>query len=233
MDNENCLMNITIEDTDSIIQRFESKQTILQKIYSFFFKKKKRITPLNTSLMVSEKKKNNNELIRLFYHSIRGPINNSLLGISILKDIIEYNNNYNSTERELLKNIHYSILFANETLEKYSGIKFLLDTSKNLKKYPFNLVGFFEQLEFLLYFTFLEKKVKYVWEIQNEICNWVIGDEHNLMHVFINILKNSAFNSVPYSIIYVNISAELINVKEQLVRIVITDSNMKKKKNIK
>ena len=98
---EKCLMNISLEDTDSVIQRSKPKQNIIRKLINIF-SRKKRVKPLNIiseKVSVSEKMKNINDQIRLFYHSIRGPINNTLLGISLLQDIIEDNN----TTKEIIK----------------------------------------------------------------------------------------------------------------------------------
>jgi len=167
-----------------------------------------------------------NEQIRLFFHSIRGPLNNILLGVSLLEEVVG-----NSPETmEILNNVKFSSIFASDTLDKYAGLKPLISTSQSeepeqLTMYPFNLHGFFQQIEYLVFFACAEKKIKYVWDIPDEICRWVVGDEHNLTHVVVSILEESIQAAARGSTITLQVMAELTQGDEELIVITLRDTN--------
>ena len=205
---------------------------LLSQLYNIFFAKK-RIEPIsscsNFERTNSEKLRDMREQMRLFFHSVRGPVNNTLLGISLLEDTI---NNTPET-RELLNNVKTSCTFAANTLNQYVGIKTIMRPNSiipiELTKYPLSLHGFFQQIDFLIRFQCIEKKIKYAWTMPPDICNWVVGDEHNLIHVVVNILEKSISTACEGSCIIMGILSEKTHVDEQIVTITITDNSTPRK----
>jgi len=165
------------------------------------------------------------EQMRLFFHSVRGPVNNTLLGISLLEDT----NNNTPEARELLNNMKVSCTFAANTLNRYVGIKTIIRSNSivpiELTYSPFSLHGFFQQIDFLIRFQCIEKKIKYTWTMPSDICNWVVGDEHNLVYVIVNILEKSISTAYEGSSIIMGIFSEKIGADEQIVTITITDNS--------
>jgi CheY-like chemotaxis protein len=148
-----------------------------------------------------------NAQIKLFFHSVRGPINTTLMGISLLEDMIPRS----TPEHTLLENIKYSCTFACETLDKYAGIKKITSNSTSSIKctmYPFNIDGIFQQVQYLLSISINEKRLRYTLKMQeSNICKWVVGDEHNLTHVLLNVLTYCFSQCEPGSRVEVSVSA--------------------------
>ena len=148
------------------------------------------------------------------------------MGISLLEDMIPCS----TPEYTLLENIKYSCTFACETLDKYAGIKKIISktnsnsnsNSNSIKctMYPFNIDGFFQQVYYLLRLTMTEKRIRYKLKIQeSNICKWVVGDEHNLMHMMLNVLTYSFSQCAPNSLIEVSVSAVSSQIDTQTLTI--------------
>ena len=165
--------------------------------------------PLSSSHARLQERERINAQIKLFFHSVRGPINTTLMGISLLEDMIPCS----TPEYTLLENIKFSCTFACETLDKYAGIKKIISYSNSNSSikctmYPFNIDGFFQQVYYLLRLTITEKRLRYTLKMQeSNICKWVVGDEHNLMHMMLNVLTYSFSQCAPNSLIVVSVSA--------------------------
>jgi len=162
---------------------------------------------------------NIHEQIRLFFHSIRGPMNNTLLGMDLLEDAL----GDSDKAHEILQHVKNSCTFASDTLDKYAGLKRIMNSSKdnNITFYPFNLNGFFQQIEFLTRYACLEKNIKYLWNVPGDIRQWVMGDEHNLTHVFLSILQEAIANSPEQNTVVLDVSGRMIRTNQQAVTITI------------
>jgi CheY-like chemotaxis protein len=207
------------------MEKISNKDQILNLLTKFLYKNKV-IPNENISDQSNLSQKQINEQLRLFFHSIRGSLNSTSMGINILEDKIDKNN---SEVLEILNNIKLSCNFTCDTLDKYSGLKPLLDFSKkiSIEKYPFNINGFFNQIKFIMEMNCINKNIKYNYNLANEFKPWVIGDEHNLMHVIISILDNCINATKDKLSISLNIINDISSTKTiQNITIIISDENI-------
>jgi nitrogen-specific signal transduction histidine kinase len=129
--------------------------------------------------------------IRCLFHDFRGSLNNIFLGIDLLSQSIE-NNDEN---RELLKNINESCKFLNDTVDGFLNIQKIKHNTKlseieELRYEPFSIVGLVKNLQYILMFNILDKKIKIIYDIK-KVEEWVIGDKNHLQHVLMNLLMNA------------------------------------------
>jgi len=203
--------------THSVTPPFNLWQSIWKKA-SQVFPNVEQLEP-NSNNSNHVKLSNIHEQIRLFFHSIRGPMNNTLLGMDLLEDALG-----DSFEaHEILQHVKNSCTFASDTLDKYAGLKRIMNSSKdnNITFYPFNLNGFFQQIEFLTRYACLEKNIKYLWNVPGDTRPWVMGDEHNLTHVFLSILQEAIANSPEQNTVVLDVSGRMIRTNQQAVTITI------------
>jgi len=203
--------------THSVTPPFNLWQSIWHKGGQVFPNVEKLESNSNTSNHV--KLSNIHEQIRLFFHSIRGPMNNTLLGMDLLEDAL----GDSDEAHEILQHVKKSCIFASDTLDKYAGLKRIMNSSKdnNITFYPFNLNGFFQQIEFLTRYACLEKNIKYRWNVPGDIRPWVMGDEHNLTHVFLSILQEAIVNSPEQNTVVLDVSGRMIRTNQQAVTVTI------------
>jgi nitrogen-specific signal transduction histidine kinase/CheY-like chemotaxis protein len=142
------------------------------------------------NIMSSKENEDNNMkfLIKCLFHEIRNPLNNIVLGVDYL-----YNDEEDNEKKNILEIIKKSSNFLNVTLNGFLLIKNnKIDVNELKLEYsPFNIIGLFKKLEYLLYFNMIEKNIKIIYNIKPLICNWVIGDSSKLEQAFLNLLLNA------------------------------------------
>ena len=207
---------------------YEDKTTIC-KITDFvnnIFNKKKITPKITQSIDISN---DITTYIRCLFHDFRGPMNNISLGIDVLLDSIEKNNN----NYDILKNIKESCSFLSESLDGFLNIGNISDfrnDNVNINLEPFNIVGMIKKIQYLLMFNAMKKKVhiKYNITILHE---WVIGDYKNIQHVLMNLISNAIKFSTDGSTIIIQLkSFKSKNAKQHIVISVVDENGFIDKK---
>jgi len=157
------------------------------------------------------------------FHDFRGPLNNISLGIDIIKETTdESDDNY-----EIINNIRDSCTFLKTALDGFLNIKNVANNSDefiDIIYQPFNIVGVIKKVQYLILFNMLNKQIEIIYNISNDIYEWVLGDAMHLQHVLLNLMSNAIkFSDKPGKII-IDVKSKEHN-KIQNIVISIIDNN--------
>jgi len=133
----------------------------------------------------------NNVYFKCFVHELRDPLSSILLGTQLLEE--EYNDvllvEGNETTSELYKDIFNCLEFIQNILTKFS---FIQDFNVKLNKFElFSFKDTFKKIKSYLPKTLNYHNVEFELIYDDQLCNMYIGDQFNLTHVIVNLLKNA------------------------------------------
>jgi CheY-like chemotaxis protein len=161
--------------------------------------------------------------LKLFFHSIRGPLNNAMIGLDIMADQMDNTN----PMFDMLFNVKTSCSFVAETLDSFTVIRNLTQSSDTplIKMAPFNIDGMMRQIQCLIFFDTAHRGRHFNYTPPDTICEWVVGDEHNLKHVILYLLEKCMAGSDPGASIEIKLSATILDGNRQRMVITVTDEN--------
>jgi len=201
---------------------------MLKSIYNYLYPYTKKVKPEDN---ISQDDNMTVTYIRCLFHDFRGPLNNISLGIDIIKETMdETSENY-----EVINNIRDSCLFLKNALDGFLNIKNVANNNDefiNITYEPFNIVGVIKKIQYLILFNMLNKKIEIIYNISNNIYEWVLGDAINLQHVLLNLLSNAIKYSDKPGKIIIDVKSKEHN-KIQNIVISIIDYNKPIKPEIK
>jgi signal transduction histidine kinase len=127
--------------------------------------------------------------MKCLFHDFRGPLNNIMMATDVLED----SKNFDQENKEVVKHIKDSCDFMTTSLD---GFLLFKNNSKDLdkmtlKQKPFNIIGMIKKVQNIMIYKLKEKKINFTFAHEENINQWVIGDEHNLQHAVMNILSNA------------------------------------------
>ena len=175
----------------------------------------------------------NNMYNKCLIHEIRTPITNIMLGInSIENNIIEHENN-----NELLNTIdglYKSLEYIEDVLTKFCIIKNGIMVLNNFE--PFSINKLMNDVEKLLQYNIKEQNIQLKCNINENVSDMVYGDEVNIKHCIVNLIKNAikySNNNQNNNIIYININNFSEDNQYQSIIISVLDNNYCIPKHIK
>ena len=161
--------------------------------------------------------------LKLFFHSIRGPLNNAVLGLDILSTAFPNTDpNY-----EVLQNVVESCTFVSTTLDRFVAIRAITRplTSLSVTMAPFNVDGMMRQIQCLVLFDVMEKQINLQYTPASEMCPWVTGDEHNLKQVIVSLLQHAIEHASEQASIHLTLAGTLMDGNRQMTVVTVTDEN--------
>jgi CheY-like chemotaxis protein len=139
---------------------------------------------------VIKKEDNIMEYIKCLFHDFRSPLNNISMGIAILENI----NNNDEEVYNIINNIKHSCYFINNSLNGFLNLNNIMNNNDefiNIKNEQFSILHLIKTTINLLFFKIKEKKINIIYSFSDDIIDLVYGDFCNLQHVFLNLLSNA------------------------------------------
>lgn len=161
--------------------------------------------------------------LKLFFHSVRGPLNNAVLGLDILLTAFPNTDpNY-----EILQNVAESCTFVSTTLDNFVAIRAITCPlmSLSVTMAPFNMDGMMRQIQCLVLFDVMEKQIYLQYTPASEMCPWVTGDEHNLKQVIVSLLQHAIEHASNKASIHLTLAGTLMDGNRQMTVVTVTDEN--------
>lgn len=161
--------------------------------------------------------------LKLFFHSVRGPLNNAVLGLDILSTAFPNTDpNY-----EILQNVAESCTFVSTTLDNFVAIRAITCPlmSLSVTMAPFNMDGMMRQIQCLVLFDVMEKQIYLQYTPASEMCPWVTGDEHNLKQVIVSLLQHAIEHASEEASIHLTLAGTLMDGNRQMTVVTVTDEN--------
>lgn len=217
LNNENIVNNKNIKNHNNL--------------YYFFNKKKQKSinkNSINKSESLNENDKYSNDYIKCIMHEIKHPLNNISLGIDNIKILINNKDDINKEEiNNLIDNIILSCEYMNITLNNFVSLnKYknnMLDYDFTNAK-PFNFIGMIKNTEKLLHYNLNIKHITIKYYYDDNMNKWVIGDNNQIIHIFINLLSNSIKFSNQNSTIKIKINSNFVNNNQNFIISVIDEN---------
>jgi CheY-like chemotaxis protein len=176
-----------------------------------------------------------NMYIKCLIHELRTPITSISLGLNLIEndilnemeketnhmnDIQYHSHNFLPTIKDLYKTIQY----IENTLTKFAIIQNGILTLNPFL--PFNIHYLFETVEKIMQHDIKEKRIKFEYHIDENIYKWFYGDNINIKHCIINLIKNAIkYGNNTNNKIKIDIKGKIFNKEEQTIVISITDNN--------
>jgi CheY-like chemotaxis protein len=176
--------------------------------YCCFLNKKK-----NKKINIETENYYDTTFIKCIFHDLRTPLNNISMGTDLLLhskkiscnslcyavDLLDNSNSNNSIqinekEKDILIEIKENCKFIEHVLNSFLCINSQFDYDPEniiLKMETFNLHGLFTKMKYLLYVSLLKKNITLELVLEQNLFEWVYGDQYKLQHVFMNLLSNS------------------------------------------
>ena len=191
----NCgLKRITPENANLLISSVPISENLINPIVS--------VTPKITS-----SENDISTFIRCLFHDFRCPFNNISLGI----DLLFHNMPQTEENNDIISSIKQSIAFMGDSLDGFLNVQNLksnvcYNDVLDLIYEPFNIVGLVKNIQYILLFTILNKKVNIKYNI-NVSDEWVVGDKKHIQHVLMNLITNAVKYSHKNTTLKINLTS--------------------------
>lgn len=145
--------------------------------------------------------------LRYVLHEVRVPLNSISLGIQILSN----NHNMNDDDRETISLMKEAVNFMGETLNDVMALQTVEEGTLELLHKPFSIKDLFQNIEdsFNDIANDLEIQLKTI--IDNNVPRVVIGDKYRLRHVLANIVSNAIKYSFANNNVIIRASARNVS----------------------
>lgn len=125
-----------------------------------------------------------NIYIKMFIHELRTPISTISMGLELLQ-----NETLSNSGREIIADLKKNVSFIENIFSNFAVFNkghIELNTFK-----PFSLNKLIKRVIGLLQYYIQTNDISITYHIQSDVYDWVYGDEHNIKHCIINLLKNA------------------------------------------
>jgi signal transduction histidine kinase/CheY-like chemotaxis protein len=158
---------------DACIETHQNSNRITHRISNSSSKKEKKAENIDFNIY-----------LKCFIHELRTPISTISLGLNLLENNCKKAENINT-----IRDLNKSISYIENTFSKFTIIR---DGKITLNPYePFSITALMKKIQTLLSYHLKESNVTYEYEINEDVYNYCYGDQYNLEHVLINLLKNA------------------------------------------
>jgi signal transduction histidine kinase/FixJ family two-component response regulator len=144
---------------------------------------------------------NINLYLKMFIHELRTPLSTINMGLDILKNNID-----NEENKNIITDLKQSVDFMENIFSKFAVIQ---DGNIELNNFePFSIVKLLKSTKKLLHYNIDDNKVDFTYNIESAVYDWNYGDKHNIKHCIINLLKNSIKykNKTRKSVVTINVT---------------------------
>ena len=175
----------------------------------------------------------NNMYIKCLIHEIQTPITNIMLGINHIENNIK-NDEKNYELLNTIDSLYKSLNFIEDILTKFCVIKNGIMVLNNFEL--FSIKKLMNDIENLLQYNINEKNIQFKCNINENVCDMVYGDEVNIKHCIVNLIKNAikySNNTQNNNIVIINITNLNEDKAYQSIIISVFDNNNHIPKHIK
>ena len=185
------------------------------------------IAMAKASALIKDNEFDTTMYVKCLIHELRTPINNITIGINYLENM----NKEDEKNNEIIDGLYKSLQFLEDILTKFCVIKNgdLVLNSFNL----FSIKNLITDVEILLQHNITEKNIEFKCNINVDVHDIVYGDEVNLKHCLVNLIKNAIKYGNQSNSIIINICNFNEDTTYQSILISVLDNNNHITKNIK